>query len=443
MQPSLETLQAELALRNRQLAAIHKISAALLTKTHMEALLEETLQEAIRAVQADAGSILLYNAERGKLVFRHVIGPARDSLLGQERDPASGICGRVFTTGQPAVVGDVRWSEDHDANVDAQTGYVTRNVVTIPLLAGPENPIGVMQILNKQQGQAMFDEHDIEVLMAMSSHAAAVILREEAKLAEVVKLMGDISHDIKNMITPVSTCAQTLDLILKRLFQDLEAVLADPSLGRADLAAAIREKLAFFREFYPEAIQMFLGGSRAIQDRVREIADCIKGIEATPCFELLDINEIIGHVVTPLRFVAEAHQLTLDTRGLDPVPRVPLDQKRIFNAIYNLVHNAIPETPPGGRIWIRTCAQEGGGPFPEGHYLLIEVADNGKGMPPRVRERLFTCDAVSTKPGGTGLGTRIVKNAVDVHNGHIAVFSEEGKGTLFQIKIPLERSEGG
>jgi signal transduction histidine kinase len=438
MQPSMETLQEELALRNRQLAAIHKISAALLTKTHTDALLEETLQESLQAVQAEAGSILLYDAERGKLVFRHVIGPARDSLLGQERDPSLGICGHVFTTGQPSIVGDVRQSEDHDSGVDVHTGYVTRNMVTIPLLASPENPIGVMQILNKHQG---FDEHDIEVLMAMSSHAAAVILREEAKLAEVVKLLGDISHDIKNMITPVSTCAQTLDLILKRLFQDLDAILTDPSLERPALTAAIREKLTFFREFYPQAIQMLLGGSRAVQDRVREIADCVKGIEATPSFELLDINEIIGQVVTPLRFMAEAHQLSLDTRGLGPVPLVPLDRKRIFNAIYNLIHNAIPETPPGGTIWVHTAAQQGGGPFPEGHYLLIEVADNGKGMPPQVRERLFTRNAISTKPGGTGLGTRIVKNAVDVHNGHIAVCSEEGKGTRFQIKIPLERIE--
>jgi signal transduction histidine kinase len=63
-------------------------------------------------------------------------------------------------------------------------------------------------------------------------------------------------------------------------------------------------------------------------------------------------------------------------------------------------------------------------------------------MPEHVRERLFTKDAISTKPGGTGLGTRIVKNAVEAHNGQITVTSQEGIGTLFQIRIPLERPEG-
>ena len=71
----------------------------------------------------------------------------------------------------------------------------------------------------------------------------------------------------------------------------------------------------------------------------------------------------------------------------------------------------------------------------------IEVADTGRGMPPEVRERLFTDRAISTKPGGTGLGTRIVKNVVDAHGGKIWVESELGKGTTFFIRLPLRLPE--
>jgi signal transduction histidine kinase len=59
-----------------------------------------------------------------------------------------------------------------------------------------------------------------------------------------------------------------------------------------------------------------------------------------------------------------------------------------------------------------------------------------------VRARLFTENAVSTKPGGTGLGTRIVKNVVDAHQGQIRVTSELGKGTTFFIKLPLRAPSG-
>ena len=61
-------------------------------------------------------------------------------------------------------------------------------------------------------------------------------------------------------------------------------------------------------------------------------------------------------------------------------------------------------------------------------------------MPEHVRERMFTDNAVSTKPGGTGLGTRIVKNVVDSHHGTIRVDSETGKGTTFTIQLPAAQA---
>jgi signal transduction histidine kinase len=72
-------------------------------------------------------------------------------------------------------------------------------------------------------------------------------------------------------------------------------------------------------------------------------------------------------------------------------------------------------------------------------WLEVQVADTGRGMPEHVRERMFTDSAVSTKPGGTGLGTRIVKNVVDAHHGRIRVDSEPGEGTTFTIHIPMRQ----
>ena len=60
--------------------------------------------------------------------------------------------------------------------------------------------------------------------------------------------------------------------------------------------------------------------------------------------------------------------------------------------------------------------------------------DTGKGMPEHIRQKLFTKAAVSTTPGGTGLGTKIVKDAVDAHRGTIAVESDLGKGTTITIR---------
>ena len=66
------------------------------------------------------------------------------------------------------------------------------------------------------------------------------------------------------------------------------------------------------------------------------------------------------------------------------------------------------------------------------------MADRGLGMPPEIRDRLFSAKAVSTKKGGTGLGSKIVKDVVDAHKGKISVEREPGVGTTFQLRFPLD-----
>src|SRR5438105_796953 len=119
----------------------------------------------------------------------------------------------------------------------------------------------------------------------------------------------------------------------------------------------------------------------------------------------------------------------------DPnLPPVEFDRKQLYNALYNLVNNALAATPNGGTVTLRTRA-----PLVEEQTVTIEVEDTGRGIPEAVRARLFTDAAVSTKPGGTGLGTRIVGNVVRRHHGTISVTSEEGKGSVFTIRLPLRQ----
>ena len=90
--------------------------------------------------------------------------------------------------------------------------------------------------------------------------------------------------------------------------------------------------------------------------------------------------------------------------------------------------------PKGGSVTVTGLTNE------TKDMLDLVVADTGKGMPPDVRERLFTKNAISTKPGGTGLGTKIVKDAIDAHSGSIRVESTQGIGTSFFISLPLYQS---
>ena len=97
---------------------------------------------------------------------------------------------------------------------------------------------------------------------------------------------------------------------------------------------------------------------------------------------------------------------------------------------------AVPETPVGGSVTVV------GSLGTEAKTVVIRVADTGGGMPPDIRDRLFTKGAISGKPGGTGLGTRIVKDVVVAHGGTITVDSEQGKGTTFTMELPIHGQPG-
>jgi signal transduction histidine kinase len=142
----------------------------------------------------------------------------------------------------------------------------------------------------------------------------------------------------------------------------------------------------------------------------------------------------VDGVLDTLRTYAGEKGITLQkTDRLDALPLIDADERRLFNAFYNLINNAIPEVPHGGSVTIS------GYPGTDPDTVELTVSDTGRGMPPEVRDRLFTSQAISTKKEGTGLGTKIVKDAIDLHRGHITVESEEGRGTTFRLVLPVSQ----
>ena len=246
-------------------------------------------------------------------------------------------------------------------------------------------------------------------------------LLEETKLAGVTMMLGDIAHDIKNMLMPVLNGAKLLDDDLQELF----AILPDVT----------SKQVTASRKFSRDAIDMIVKNARRIQGRMREIADTVKGISSPLRFAPCQVSEVVEGVFGILRFYATEMEVSLQTQGLDALPPIQADENRLFNALYNLVNNAIPETPVGGSVTI------GGSVELDENTAVLTVADTGGGMSQEIRDKLFTKEGISGKAGGTGLGTKIVKDAVDAHAGTITVQSEKGKGTIFTIRLPISPTD--
>lgn len=246
----------------------------------------------------------------------------------------------------------------------------------------------------------------------------AAELLEEAKVAEVARVLGGIGHDIKNMLMPIQTGIELLESDLKDHFDALPPDIAN--------------KTGSSQEIVREVVGMVRNNSRRIQERVREIADAVKGRTSPPQFKPCELKTVVGDVVDSLRLYATEKGVRLAAEGVDSLPPIETDERRLFNGLYNLVNNAIPEVPKGGSVTVRGAA--------EGDWVELAVSDTGRGMPPEVRDSLFTPRAVSSKAGGTGLGTRIVKDVVDVHGGTIRVESEVGRGTTFTLRLPVRQA---
>jgi signal transduction histidine kinase len=402
-----------------QLEAVERISHTLFQSIDLDQLVETTLSIALQEVGAEAGSILLADHETEELIFQYSIGDKpvpRGTAIAWDK----GISGSVYQSGEPRITSQVNHDASHLRQIDQATGFVTRNMITVPLRRWRGDPIGVLNVLNKREGP--LTNHDLGLLTIISAFAALAIQQakqfEDAKKAEMVTLLGDIGHDMKNLLTPVQAGVELLRDVVKDLF------------GAMNSAELTHNKTN--KKICDESVEIAQNGIRRLDDRVKEMADCVKGLSAPPNFAPCAVGLVIIEVFETLQVLAREKQITLRTDGLESLPEFHADERRLYNAFYNLINNAIPETPPGGSITVRGhLDQDTGG-------IALAVADTGRGMPPEIRERLFSAKAVSTKKGGTGLGTKIIKDVVDAHKGKIWVESEPGVGTTFHLRFPLD-----
>ncbi|MEP7027631.1 MAG: ATP-binding protein [Candidatus Eisenbacteria bacterium] len=145
--------------------------------------------------------------------------------------------------------------------------------------------------------------------------------------------------------------------------------------------------------------------------------------------EPLQINQIVSEVVSLV--VSEAERSGTEIR-FSPRPGLPTpwgDRGMLYQAVLNLVQNAVQAGPHKGPIEV--SVEEG-----PNRMIVIAVEDNGKGIARKEAARVFDL-FYTTRTDGSGIGLAIVQRALDLHGGQVAIESEEGKGTTVRAWLPL------
>lgn len=193
-----------------------------------------------------------------------------------------------------------------------------------------------------------------------------------------------------------------------------------------------------------EQRKKFLSVIEENTDRLIEIASDLltlselEGREASPReserdLESVDVGETVARSAESLGsfFLEKGVNLSLEIQ--DGIPPIPANGFLVERMLTNLMENSAKYTPRGGSVNVRAGRENGS--------LRIEVEDDGIGIPPEHRERIFerfyrVDKDRSRKIGGTGLGLSIVKHIVLQHEGTIRVESEEGGGSSFVVELP-------
>jgi GAF domain-containing protein len=182
---TIAALADRLARRERELRAVHEISAAMHARAELDDLVRRTLLTAVETLEATAGSILLHEPEPRELVFRFVHGPSAGiarMLHGRAIPDTEGIAGHVFQSGQSLLTPDASRDPRHSERIDLATHFETRDMLTAALITTEARCIGVMQVLNRRRGA--FEGADLKTLEILCQQAAAGI--EAARLHETL-----------------------------------------------------------------------------------------------------------------------------------------------------------------------------------------------------------------------------------------------------------------
>jgi len=193
----------------------------------------------------------------------------------------------------------------------------------------------------------------------------------------------------------------------------------------------------------PEAIRRFAGRMQHEGTRLgRLVAELIElsrlqGAEPLPSPAVVDVDEIVAEAVDRTRLAAESAGIAVVSGGQSRL-RVRGNEGQLVTALVNLVDNAIAYSPAGTRVAVGTRRRDG--------YVEISVSDQGIGVAERDLERVFerfyrSDPARSRATGGTGLGLAIVKHIATNHGGGVSVWSVEGSGSTFTLRLPVARSD--
>lgn len=384
----------------RQYQRLVEVSFNLASNLEIDSLLKNIVEVASDLLSAEAASILLYDQHTHSLRFETATNAESAPILQKLSVPEESIAGWVALNRIPQIVNNVDLDNRHFANVDQQTNFSTRSLIAVPLLA-KKKLVGVLEVLNKREGQ--FNQEDQEILQALAVQAAVAI--ENSRLFQQSDLFAEFAHELRSPLASIMTASTMLK----------QAKVADEKC--ITLANSIEKEARRLNKL----TSTFLDFASLESGRVPlKLMTFSPRLLLKECLKLIEIK-------------ASEKSIQIHLEAPDNLPKITADREKLKQVLLNLLGNAVKYNRENGKVWLRASV--------EGGDLLISVGDTGLGIPQDQIALLFTrffrARNVEPTTPGTGLGLPIARQIIEMHGGSIQVESEIDRGTVFSFKIPI------
>jgi PAS domain S-box-containing protein len=274
------------------------------------------------------------------------------------------------------------------------------DVTTAPLRGAEGKSLGVVVVLRDLTSVRQLEEQ----------------LRRSDRMAALGTLAAGLAHEIKNPLTSVLTFSRHLT----RRFADER-----------------------FRQRFQNVVPREL-------ERINGIVESLLRLARPARLNLgpVDVVELCEQALELYANQCESKPVTVTRDYVAGLAAIQVDREQLYQALVNLVANALDAMPEGGSLSVRVAAADGIDPFVapsqwvRHRRVVVEIADTGVGIPADQARHVFN-PFFTTKPSGTGLGLALVHKIVEDHGGSVSFRGTPSGGTTFTVTLPVAGVQSG
>lgn len=396
-----------------KLTGLYRVTLPLHTVSNVQEISREVSYGVTDIIEAEQCGMMLFNADSGMFEHKYPAVGLDEKQAESIKIPKEDIV-RLYLSNnrRPLVLNTI----DTEKLPISLMGNTDVHNLLLGWVRQKGELIGVIRLANQKNGD--FHEEAARLVGILSNNVSVAIeniklyedlkaqmseLRETqeqlvqaAKLAAIGELASNVAHEINNPLTSIMGYAELIkeEDSIENIMRDID-IIEKESMRARDI---VQQLLEFAKKRQLEIIQV-------------------------------NVNDIVKDVVSLIRVQFKDNRIKL-TENYAALPLIPGDPNQLKRVFLNIISNAVDSiSEKGGEININTGRNESG--------VIVEVADNGKGIPEEVLPRIFEPFFTTKKDRGTGLGLSITYKIIQGHKGRIDVVSEKGKGAKFTVHLPL------